>query len=140
MAKVGAPKRIPTPEDFWGLFEDYKLDVLLNPILVHDYVGKDGVSVHREKQRCLTMSGFENFLEDAYGIGAVQQYLENREGRYGEFVSIVARVRREIRQDQITGGMVGIYNANITARLNGLTEKTETAVDASIKLLNIDPL
>jgi len=139
-AKVGRPKLIPTPEAFWGLFLDYKIDAELNPVLVHDFVGKDGNSCHREKQRCLTMAGFENYLEDVYGIGAVQQYLENRDKRYDEFVSIVARVRREIREDQITGGMVGIYNSSITARLQGLAEKTESVVDNNVKLLNIDPL
>ena len=34
----------------------------------------------------------------------------------------------EIRQDQIEGGMSGIYNPSITQRLNGLTDKSEVMV------------
>lgn len=137
--KSKAPKKIPTPEIFFELFEQYKETVKDNPFLVHDFVGKDGDSVERRKEKCLTMEGFENFLEDVYGIGQVQQYLENREGRYSEYVSIVGRVKRIIREDQISGGMCGIYNGNLTARLQGLTENIEHKGE-SVKLLNIDPL
>lgn len=138
--KVGRPKAIPTPEDFWGRFVEYREHTKSNPIKVLDFVGKDGISVHREKERPLTIEGFENYLEDVYGIGAVQQYLENRGGRYTEFVSIVNRVRKIIRQDQIEGGMAGIYQQNLTARIQGLSDKVEQEVQQNIKLLNVDPL
>jgi hypothetical protein len=45
--------------------------------------------------------------------------------RYGDYVSICTRIRKNIRQDQIEGGMTGIYNTSITQRLNNLTEKHE---------------
>lgn len=138
--KIGRPKAIPTPEDFWGRFLEYAASVKTTPLLVQDYVGKDGKVVYREKELPLTMEGFENFLEDHYGIGCVQQYLENRDGRYAEFVSICSRVRREIRADQITGTMAGIYPHNFTARMNGISEKVEQTVKSDVKMLNIDPL
>jgi hypothetical protein len=34
-------------------------------------------------------------------------------------------IKREIRNDQISGGMVGQYNPSITQRLNNLTEKSD---------------
>jgi hypothetical protein len=40
-------------------------------------------------------------------------------------VSVCSRIRKNIREDQIAGGMAGIYNASITQRLNGLTEKIQ---------------
>lgn len=139
--RVGRPKVISSPEEFWTRFIDYELEVKMNPILVHDFVGKDGLSAHREKERPLSIEGFENFLDEVYDIsGGIQQYLENREGRYSEFISIVARVKRRIRQDQIEGGMVGIYNPNLTARINGISDKVESEVQQSVKLLNVDPL
>lgn len=138
--KVGQPKKIPTPEDFWGLFLDYKAYVKANPFMVLDFVGKDGNPVYREKERCLTMDAFENYLEDQYGIGQIQQYLENREGRYSEYVSIVARVRREIKADMQEGGMAGVYAQNLTARLTGARDTIENKVEQSVKLLAFDPL
>jgi DNA polymerase II small subunit/DNA polymerase delta subunit B len=49
----------------------------------------------------------------------------NRDKRYSEFTAICSRIRKEIREDQITGGMVGQYNASITQRLNNLKEQVE---------------
>ena len=45
--------------------------------------------------------------------------------RYKRFSTIVTRIRKEVRNDQIGGGMAGIYNPSITARLNNLVEKKE---------------
>ena len=41
------------------------------------------------------------------------------------FVPSVRVLRKTIRQDQIEGGMAGVYNPSITQRLNSLVEKTE---------------
>ena len=136
----GVPKAIASPEMFWAFFLDYKIEIKTNPLLVHDFVGKDGNPAYREKERPLSIEGWENYLENEYGIGTVQQYLENRDGRYQEFVSVVSRVRKQIRQDQIEGGMAGIYQQNLTARICGLSDKMEQTVEQSVKLLNIDPL
>ena len=46
----------------------------------------------------------------------------------------------EIRNDQITGGMLGFYNPSITQRLNNLKEQSEVSSTNNIQLLNIDPL
>jgi hypothetical protein len=138
--KLGRPKAITSPEDFWARFVEYREQTKSNPIKVHDFVGKDGYSVHREKERPLTIEGFEDHCCDFYGIETIQQYLENRDGRYQDFVSILSRVRKVIRRDQIEGGMVGIYQQNITARINGISDKIEQQVEQSVKLLNIDPL
>ena len=137
--KSQAPKKIPTPELFLEMFEIYRFETKDNPFLVHDFVGKDGNEVHRQKERCLTMEGFENYLEDQFGIGSIQQYLENREGRYPEYLSVIRKVRRMIREDQMSGGMAGVYNANLTARINGLSENVETKGESN-KILTIDPL
>jgi hypothetical protein len=72
------------------------------------------------KPECLT--------EDEYN------WLKNQGEIYGEFVPICSYIKREIRTDQINGGMVGQYNASITQRLNGLTEKTETTVTMEMPL------
>jgi hypothetical protein len=57
----GRKKIIQTPEMFWELFIDYKTWAKQNPIKVHDYVGKDALEVHRNRERPLTIEGFENY-------------------------------------------------------------------------------
>jgi hypothetical protein len=75
----------------------------------------------------LTMEGFDIFVMNYEGTQSkgVEQYFTNREGRYLAYVDICTRIKREIRNDQIEGGMVGQYNPSITQRLNNLTEKTD---------------
>lgn len=120
-------KYIETPEKMWQLFLAYKEQLKANPIKVKDWVGKDGECVHREKERPATMEGFENYVEDQEVITDLGRYFANKNGVYDEYRTICSRIRRSIRQDQIEGGMVGIYNPSITQRLNGLVDKSETA-------------
>jgi hypothetical protein len=131
---MGRYKLIESPEKMWELFCDYKAKAKSSPILVQDFVGKDGTEVKRERERPLTMEGFECFVWDEGIIEGVEQYFSNREGRYSDFVGICSRIRKEIRQDHISGGMAGIYNPSITQRLNNLVEKTDTKTEGIQKI------
>ena len=42
-----------------------------------------------------------------------------------DFIGVCRAINEEIRECQIIGGMLGIYNTSITQRLNNLTEKHE---------------
>lgn len=125
------PKAIESPEKMWELFQDYEKWVKENPIKVEDYVGKDGVRVYREKNRPYTMEGFESYLFDRGVISDLSQYFANREGRYEMFVPILRTIKAKIRTHQVEGGMAGIYNPSLTARINGLVEKTENKHEVS---------
>jgi hypothetical protein len=48
------------------------------------------------------------------------------------------RILDEIRNDQIEGGSVGQYNASITQRLNGLTDKQEIKTEEKITNLTVN--
>lgn len=122
---MGKPKYIETPEKMWELFSAYVESVKNDPIEVQDFVGKDGYEVYRKRERPLTMEGFQNYLDDQDVITDVTDYFENKDKRYTDYVRICSRIRRRIRQDQIEGGMAGIYNPSITQRLNGLVEKVQ---------------
>lgn len=118
-------KYIETPEILWQLFVDYASEIKENPIKKHVFVGKDGDSAEEKRERPLTMIGFLNYLDDQDIITDATDYFENKDKRYNDYVRIASRIERSIKQDQIEGGMAGIYNPSITQRLNGLTEKTE---------------
>jgi lantibiotic modifying enzyme len=118
-------KLIETPERMLELFEAYKKEVKGNPFEVKDWVGKDGDEVKREKEKPLTMEGFECHVFNQGLNGELSHYFSNKDNRYADYVAICSRIRKEIRRDQIEGGMASIYNPSITQRLNGLTEKTE---------------
>jgi hypothetical protein len=122
----GRKKYIETPEKMWKLFDEYKKKTKENPRTKVDYVGKDGNRVKTPLETPLTMVGFENYVFRKGLNMELRNYFANDGGRYDEYMPICARIRGEIRQDQIEGGMVGQYNPSITQRLNGLKEQTET--------------
>jgi hypothetical protein len=122
----GNPKKIPTPEKMWELFLEYKDWCKSNPYRVHDFVGKDGRDVHREKERPLTNNGFDSYLADNQYIGHnIDQYRRNEHGMYNDFVDVMSRIHNVIREDQLCGAMCGVYQHHVTARVLGLVDKTE---------------
>ena len=123
MAKVGRPRNLNSPEQLYELFIRYKQDVKANPRIKSVVGGKEFEERAEPLERPLTMEGFEVFCWDE--VGQVEQYFKNVDKRYEEYIPICSRIRKEIREDQITGGMVGQYNASITQRLNNLKEQIE---------------
>ena len=125
---MGRFKLIESPERMWELFVEYKASIKSDPIIVGDWVGGMAMPVDRKKERPLTMEGFDNYLFEKGIIDGVQNYFANTNDAYTDFLSICSRIRTAIRQDQIEGGMAGIYNPSITQRLNGLVDKSESRV------------
>lgn len=125
---AGAPKKIKSPDVLWDYFQQYIDKTKQKPITVKDWVGKDALEVKREKEKPLTIEGFENWLEDNGIINDLGHYLSNLNNAYAEFLTICSRIKRVVRQDQIEGGMAGIYNPSITQRLNSLVDKSEQKI------------
>lgn len=135
---MGKNKYIETPEKMWELFTQYKAWVKDNPIKVEDYVGKDAQRVQRNRERPLTFEGFENYVADLNIIQDLGHYFANTDNSYTNYRTICSRIKRVIRQDQIEGGLVNIYNTSITQRLNGLTDKKEIDIKTEQPLFGDD--
>jgi len=148
---MGRTKLIETPEKMWELFTTYKKEVKDNPIMLveqkrgNTILPKDLSNVDSETikqslntvielpaQRPLTFEGFENWCADNDIIEDLGDYFKNKDERYTDYAPICSRIKRSIRQDQIEGGMVGIYNPSITQRLNGLVDKKEVETKDSV--------
>jgi len=128
---MGRYKLIETPELLWEYFKEYKKETKSKPYIIKDWVGKDSNEVYREKERPLTMEGFECYLFDQEIISDLGDYFSNKNNNYENYSTICLRVKKAIRQDQIEGGMAGVYNPSITQRLNSLVEKVQTDVSVT---------
>jgi len=128
---MGKPKYIETPEKLWDYFQEYKKETKSKPFLIKDWVGKDAFNVQREKERPLTIEGLECWLFEKDIIGDLGDYFKNKDNRYTDYAPICRAIKKAVRQDQIEGGMAGMYNPSITQRLNGLVEKTQTEVSVT---------
>lgn len=139
---MGKPKYIESPEHLWELFTNYKKEVKGNPIIVKDWVGKDADTVYREKEKPLTMVGFECYVMENTRITCpdLTEYFEGKNESYKDYFPISSRIKKEIQNDQITGGMVMIYSQSITARLNDLAETTNLNANVQTPIFGDNPL
>jgi hypothetical protein len=134
---MGKRKYIETPEKLYELFEEYKKN--LKPREIQKATATGVKSEWHTPP--LTMEGFEVYCFKNHSD--VHHYFDNTDGRYEEYRTICCAIKREIRNDQIEGGMVGQFNPSITQRLNGLTEKTDVTTNgrdlSEIKVNIIQP-
>lgn len=128
MAKNGNihPTRIfKSPDDLEEAWTLYKLDLIsqAEEWVKIQYVGKDGCRMTDAMKLPFTMEGFEVFCYKKYGC--IEQYFKNKDDYYDDFVPICSHIKKEIRSNQITGGLLGVYNPSITQRLNNLSDNTD---------------
>jgi hypothetical protein len=124
------PTRIfKKPEQLYKSFESYKKDVdkQSKEWLKIQYVGKDGAKKQDGQKVPYTMEGFERYCYNNHGC--VHHYFDNKEGYYDDFGTICSRIKKEIRENQIVGGMLGFYNPSITQRLNSLADTQNNNVN-----------
>ena len=119
-------------EHAWNLYkEDLQVQALEWTKI--QYVGKNGDKKEDPLKLPYTMDGFEVFCYKNFGV--IEQYFKNNLGYYDEFVPICSHIKKEIRSNQITGGLLGMYNPSITQRLNSLVDKTEDITEQPKKLV-----
>ena len=130
------PKLIESPEKLMEIFEAYKAHCADNPRIKWVLSQKTAEMVPEPLRVPLTNEGFEIFCYNNYSD--VHHYFDNTDGRYSEYRTICTHIKKEIRNDQITGGMVGQYNASITQRINALKEHTDvTSGDEKISAITV---
>lgn len=131
---MGKHKYIETPEKMWELFEAY-VEVTKSRVRRIPKATVKGV-LYEEHTPPLTIEGFKNYCAEM--VGDVQAYFNNRDNEYSNYSPIITRIKEVIREDQIEGAMVGQYNSNLTARINGLAEKQEVEQKIEPRVFNIN--
>ena len=133
------PTRIfKTPEELLKVWNEYKEDVEEQECKWQkiQYVGKDGERVSDPVKIPYTLEGLKRYCWDKE-IGDISSYFTNDRDLYNDFTTICSRIKNEIREHQIIGGMNGFFNASITQRLNGLADKKELDVKGEPRIFNL---
>lgn len=124
MARPFGTKDIKDPNYLLELFDEYRQEVKGQPRKKLIKGNKGFIISDEDLERPLTREGFEVFcFKKGYTI---RHYLDNSNNAYGDYCHIASYIKLEIRADQIEGGMVNLYNSQITQRLNNLKEQTES--------------
>lgn len=141
--KGGRPRKFKSPTELIDAFARYCQWAKDNPVTTSERTNKKSRAAMKDGKvmitpdsansttatiaRPLSIDGFCAFA----GIANWTQLKENYAGTKG-FMSIFTGIERAIREQQTAGGLVGIYDASLTARLTGLAEKKEVTMTADV--------
>ncbi len=103
-----------------------------NPIKTNDVIrgGENaGTQISYENERPYTIDGLCVFLGITYPT--LLNY-ENAE-THKDFFKVISHVKSKIRENQLSGAIVGNYNSNIVARINGLTDSQKHEHSGEVK-------
>ena len=110
-----------TPEEVWEGACEYFKWCNDNPWFKEQWVGKDAQHVTEELQRPYSLEALATHLNvDAKTLWNYG----NREG-YETYFPILSRIKQIIDSQHFEGGMVGAFNASLSARKLGLVDKQE---------------
>lgn len=127
-------KYIESPEKLWELFCEYVKHEKNSPMFRRDYVGRDGDARDTPLEVPITFEGFECYLADKDIISDLGDYESNKGGAYSSYSTIIKRIRKNCYAHNFKGAAVGLFNANLIARKLGLTDKSESKNENTLKI------
>ena len=151
-SRVGRPPKYATAMDLANVADEYfqwcddtPVETSTRKLVGAKQTGKGSEAKSDETRftakRAYTLDGFCLYA----GIGNWSQYKKDH-SEDDEFRRVLYAIEQTIRDQQVTGSLVGMFNANIVARLNGLAEvvkdeaaeeRRQTASEAIAAILGI---
>lgn len=142
-AHIGRPPKFETAGDLFDKLIEYCEYCDANPIKVdvrskmkrNSNTGDSSELGNTSIKRPYTLDGFCLFA----GILMPWATFKNNAKRrvdWADFEIVINACEQVIRDQQITGAMIGVYSERLTARLNGIAEKQE--LDAKVRSTTVD--
>lgn len=135
---VGRPMNIESPAQLWKLACEYFESCEATPWNKKVFVGKEGNEEAVPTASPFLWSGLEDFLFEKIGVSTLKDYRtaarkENVEtdetyARYAKFSEVIRAIDNVMLTQKLSGALVGAFNSNLVARLEGLVDKSEETV------------
>lgn len=127
-SKHGRDRIFDDPQVLWDAACEYFEYIDDNPMLEHDFVGKDANEVEKRKMRAMTYKGLSLFL------GVNSKYFIEFEGSVEgktdqlskDFSDVLTRIRDIIFTQKFEGAAAGFLNANMISKDLGIQEVIKT--------------
>jgi hypothetical protein len=135
-SRVGRPPKFKTPLELAEIADKYFAWCEANPIETSrrrlvgaKQTGKGSEAKSDETvftaKRPYTLDGFCLFAN----ISDWNAMKKKRTYKTQEFVGVIYAIEATIRDQQVSGAAVGIFNSNLVARLNGIADKKDITSD-----------
>jgi len=139
-AKHGRDKLFETPELLWEAACEYFQWCDDNPLYERKAFAFQGMITTEDmpKMRAYTLGGLCLFLDCSENYFRQFKSAE-REDKH-DFVTVIERIEKTIYNQKFTGAAADLLNPNIIARDLGLSDKTETKVEATVAQIDYSKL
>lgn len=127
---LGRPPKYDTPEKLWKKFTSYCDWCDNNPIDLPSRMNVEKGSQNdlRKAQKGTVQARrpyvLYGFLVWA-GITNWTEFKKRETNQSDDFLRVIRAIEETIKSQQVSGAMVGLYNSNLTARLNGINDATD---------------
>lgn len=126
-----------TKDQIITLWIEYKEDIKANPKYEYVVNQRSGEVIPVPKERPLTQVGFYAYVYNKTGHH-IAHYFDKKHTDYTDLFSILSHVENERKADIYEGAAAGMYNANISARIEGLKEQSDiTSNDKAITSVSV---
>lgn len=126
---LGKPPKYKTAKELWDKFLEYCDWVAANPIEMPERIGISGTKTDIKQRQQNKTSVSRPYTLAAFlawaGITNWTEFKKIEWRKKGEYFRVIRAIENVIKAQQIDGAMVGLYNSNLTARLNNISEHSE---------------
>lgn len=138
----GRPPKFKTPEELLEKAEGYfqycdthPIEVWQRKAAAANQSAKNGSGVKSDEgtmyiRRPYTLDGLGLWLE-IYDWRHFRAYHQD-----DDFFPVIRALEARVRNQQVSGAVVGMYNANLVARLNGISESVQVETSIPVKLVD----
>jgi hypothetical protein len=142
-SKVGRPPKFKTPEELAEKAEGYfqycdthPIEVWQRKAAAANQSAKNGSGVKSDEgtmyiRRPYTLDGLMLWLDLGMNWRDFRAYHAD-----DDFSAVIRTLDARVRDQQVSGAVVGMYNANLVARLNGISESVQVETSIPVKLVD----
>lgn len=142
-AHIGRPPKFETSGELFDKLIEYCDYCDANPIKVdvrskmrrNSNTGDSSELGNQTIKRPYTLDGFCLFAGILMPWATFKNNAKRRKD-WADFEIVINACEQVIRDQQITGAMIGVYSERLTARLNGIADKQE--LDAKVRSTTVD--
>lgn len=118
-------RKLKTPEellDLWNEYKEWRKNQARSVPTLNQRTGEVIYMLHFPP---LTLDSFLVWTVNVkkWGIGSMDNYIDNQDGLYDAFRGVVTHIKKEAKSDRFDGAAVGQFKEGLINRFDGYSER-----------------
>jgi hypothetical protein len=132
-------RKLKEPEELLSLWNEFKAWKKQQAKVVPAVNQRSGEVINVLHELPLTTDSFCVWSVNykGWGIGSLENYIENLGNLYDNFKGVVTHIRKEAKIDRFDGAAVGQFKEGLINRFDGYSDKQENTIKAEPRIFNV---